>query len=81
MISAKIKELIENRKVSQTKLAKHIGITPGCVSNYLKGRRKPDFATLIKIALYLQVDLNYFVNDDFDEPFSRNSGLPPPQSP
>lgn len=66
MIGKKLKELIKEQKVKQMKLAKYLGISPSRLSNYLSDKREPDLDMLAKMAHYLNVDLNYFSEIDFN---------------
>lgn len=65
MIGKKIKELLKVNNIKQTKLAKHLQISPSRLSNYLSDKREPDIDMLSRIAKYLGTDLNYFSNIKF----------------
>jgi transcriptional regulator with XRE-family HTH domain len=43
------------------KVAKKIGVSKSAFSNYTRNRREPDYATLIKIADYFDVSVDYLL--------------------
>ena len=65
LIGQKLKKLIKIRNVKQIELANELGLSPSRLSNYLTDKREPNLETLIIIAKYFDVDLNYFGNDEF----------------
>lgn len=50
--------------VTQQELADGIGITAPAVNHYVNGRREPDIATLIKLADYFGVSVDYLIGRD-----------------
>ena len=46
----KIKELRQKNNISQTELAKKLGVSQKSISNYEKGLTDPDIKTLMKLA-------------------------------
>ena len=65
MIGKKLKHLLNTTGHKQIDLAKHLGISPSRLSNYLSDKREPDFDMLTEMAYFLGVDLNYFAERDF----------------
>ena len=61
MEKIKIKELREEKHVSQTKLAMDLGLNQNSVSRYENGDRQADYETLIKLADYFNVSLDYLL--------------------
>ena len=61
MNKIKIKELREEKHVSQTKLAIDLGLNQNSVSRYENGDRQADYETLIKLADYFNVSLDYLL--------------------
>lgn len=61
MEKIKIKELREEKHVSQTKLAIDLGLNQNSVSRYENGDRQADYETLIKFADYFNVSLDYLL--------------------
>lgn len=55
----KLKELRKNK--TQNEIAKALGITQRTYSNYEAGNRQPDQDTLIKIADYFNVSVDYLL--------------------
>ena len=57
----RLKELRRKRKISQLKLAMDLNINQNSISRYENGEREADYATLIKIADYFDVTLDYLL--------------------
>lgn len=51
----RIKEVLEEKKVTQTKLAEELGKSFNMVNSYVQNRRQPSISTLYKIAKILNV--------------------------
>ena len=47
--------------LTSSKVAQAIGVSKSTLSNYLRNRRQPDPATLIKIADYFDVSVDYLL--------------------
>jgi transcriptional regulator with XRE-family HTH domain len=47
--------------LSQYELAQALGFSRGQIANYEQGKREPDFATLITLANFFQVSLDYLL--------------------
>ena len=65
MIGKKLKSLLKSTGKRQIDLARHLGISPSRLSNYLSDKREPDFQMLTEMAYFLGVDLNYFAEKNF----------------
>lgn len=65
MIGKKLKGLLSSSGKRQVDLARHLGISPSRLSNYLSDKREPDFEMLTEMAYFLGVDLNYFSSKNF----------------
>lgn len=61
MLSKRLKELREERKLTQAELAEEIGIGRASVSNYEKEERVPDADVIIKLADFLEVTTDYLL--------------------
>ena len=61
MEKIKIKELREEKHISQTKLAIDLGLNQNSVSRYENGERQADYETLIKLADYFNVSVDYLL--------------------
>ena len=65
MIGKKLKAVLKSAGKRQVDLARHLGISPSRLSNYLSDKREPDFEMLTEMAYFLGVDLNYFATKNF----------------
>ena len=61
MMKNRIKELRNERKVTQAILAKHLGVAQNTVSNWENGNRLVDTENLQKIADYFGVTTDYIL--------------------
>ena len=68
MDKKRLKELRKKTGFSQQELAGRLGIAASTVGMYEQGRRKPDYDTLIRIALIFHVTTDYLL------------GLEPPEA-
>lgn len=57
----RLKELREKRKISQLKLAMDLQLNQNAISRYETGVREADYTTLIKIADYFDVSIDYLL--------------------
>jgi len=57
----RLKQLRENRKLSQLKLALDLNMNQNSISRYENGEREADYNTLIKFADYFGVSLDYLL--------------------
>lgn len=57
----RLKELRMQRKISQLKLAFDLNMNQNSISRYENCEREADYATLIKIADYFNVSLDYLL--------------------
>ncbi len=55
----RLKELREKRKISQTRLAIELNMSQNSISRYESGVREADYKTLLAIADYFNVSLDY----------------------
>lgn len=62
MAILKLKELRENEKLTQYSFAKNVGLNAMTYSNYENHKREPTIDTLIRIADYYGVSLDYLCN-------------------
>ena len=60
MIGNKITEARKKLNISQAQLAELLFISPQAVGKWERGESMPDITTLIRLAVILSVDLNYF---------------------
>ena len=57
----RLKELRDRRGISQLKLAMDLGLTQNSVSRYESGAREADYKTLIALADYYGVSVDYIL--------------------
>lgn len=57
----RLKKLRNARKISQLKLAMDIGINQNSISRYETGEREADYKTLIALADYFNVSIDYLL--------------------
>ena len=57
----RLKELRKRRGISQLKLAMDLSMNQNSISRYETGEREADYATLIKLADYFNVSIDYLL--------------------
>ncbi len=57
----RLKELRQDRKVGQVELAKCIGVSKGVISPWENGLREPTMSSLISLAAFFEVSIDYLV--------------------
>lgn len=57
----RLKELREQRNISQLKLAMDLGLNQNAVSRYENGMREADYRTLVRLADYFDVSVDYLL--------------------
>lgn len=57
----RLKELREKRHLSQLKLGMDLSLSQNSISRYETGEREADYATLILIADYFNVSIDYLL--------------------
>lgn len=65
-----IQELRELHGISQTELAKQLGVVRSTICQYEKGNRQPDTATLLKLADFFGVTVDYLLGRKDETPAS-----------
>lgn len=65
--------LLKEQRKTQKSLALDLKITPQAINNYIKKKTEPDIKTLIKIADYFNVSLDYLC----ERPFNNGIGYVP----
>lgn len=72
----RLRELRLRRKISQEEVARHIGITRSAYSHYEINNRQPVYETLIKLAAYFYVSLDYIIGGNQHKAKSEIGGMP-----
>ncbi|MBR2207175.1 MAG: helix-turn-helix transcriptional regulator [Synergistaceae bacterium] len=62
-----LKRLSKEKNVNQSDLARHLELTRQSISLYYSGKITPELDTLVKIAEYFDVSLDYLVTGDRPE--------------
>ena len=57
----RLKELRASRKISQVKLAMDLNLSQNSISRYETGEREADYDTLVSIADYFNVSVDYLL--------------------
>lgn len=61
VLGDRIKSLRESENIQQNEFAKKIGVSNVVLSRYESGERKPDYDTLVTIADYFNVTIDYLL--------------------
>lgn len=61
-----LRELIENKEITQKQLAIELNVATSTIGSYVQGVREPDFHTLKRIAQYFHVTIDYLLNNHID---------------
>lgn len=70
MLGARLKETRINANKTQEQVAKMLGVTRGAYSHFENNRNQPDNATLVKIAEYFDVSIDYLLGRS-DDPYYK----------
>lgn len=62
----RLKELREAKRITQTKLAENLGIKRITYNKYELGQAEPPIKTLVKIADYFNVSIDYLVDREWN---------------
>jgi transcriptional regulator with XRE-family HTH domain len=71
-VGERIREVRKSKRIRQKVLARMVGISPGALTNFEKGRRRISLDWLQKIAEALDTPVSYFLPDEKD----RNRATP-----
>lgn len=72
-LALRIKKLRDEKNISQTELARIIGVSVGAVGNWESGTRRPDFQSLSKLAKYFGVWTDYLLGNADCPNYTPNS--------
>ena len=67
----RLKEIRKKRSITQLKLAMDLNISQNTISRYETGEREADYATLIRLADYFNVSLDYLLKRTDDPTFYK----------
>ena len=68
----RLKELRTSRKISQVKLAMDLNLTQNSISRYENGEREADYDTLVAIADYFNVSVDYLLGRTDNPKIAKN---------
>lgn len=72
MLGERLKELRKEKKLLQKELAYDLNLSQETISLYETNRREPDYTTLIKIADYFNVSVDYLLGrTDIKDPMNK----------
>lgn len=57
----RLKELRRDRKIGQVELSKYLGLSKGIISLWENGLREPSMSSLISLAQFFNVSIDYLV--------------------
>ena len=73
----RIKEIRKAKKITAKELAVFVNVAESTMSLYENGKREPDYKTLLKIAEYLDVSIDYLLGkNDTNEPTIKKIATP-----
>jgi len=61
-----LRELLEDRLITQKNLAEDLNIAPSTLGNYVRNLREPDYETLKRIAGYFDVSIDYLLDYQYE---------------
>lgn len=67
----RLKELRKKYGISQLKLAMDLGLNQNSISRYETGEREADYQTLIKLADYFNISIDYLLERTDDPEFRK----------
>lgn len=65
--AAMLKQLREEKRLSQKDIADYLGITRQAVASYELAKREPDYEVLKKLADYFDVSIDYLLEEPIAE--------------
>lgn len=66
-----LRNLIEERDMTQKELAMQLNIAPSTLGSYVQGVREPDFSTLKSLAEYFDVTIDYLLDHSLNKNHTR----------
>lgn len=64
MFGKRLNEALQNRNITQVELSKELGFTSQAINRWCQNLTQPDIPTLIKIAEYLNVSIDFLVGNE-----------------
>lgn len=63
MFKKRLRELRQEKELTQWQLAEILNLSPSTITMYENGRRLPDISTIINIAKYFNVSVDYLIGN------------------
>ena len=64
MFGENLKFALQNKEITQTRLAQELGISQQAINRWCHGITQPDNDTLVKIAQYLDVSTDFLLGNE-----------------
>mgnify|MGYP000144063095 CR=1 FL=1 len=64
MFGDKLKFILDSKNITQIQLAKELNMTQQAINRWCQNITQPDINTIIKIAKYLDVSIDYLLGND-----------------
>ncbi|MDD6306819.1 MAG: helix-turn-helix transcriptional regulator [Clostridiales bacterium] len=62
-LGERIQALLDEKQITQRELAEKIHVAPNTMNGYIKNRRHPDYATIVRIAQNLDTSSDYLLGN------------------
>jgi transcriptional regulator with XRE-family HTH domain len=72
VFTEKIQILMKAEGITAKKLTENVGLSSSAISEWKKGKAKPSYEAIVKIAQYFNVSTDYLLRDDFETPVSQH---------
>ncbi len=77
IVAKNIAELRQSKGITQLELAERLNYSDKAISKWERGESIPDISVLVEIADFFQVNLDYLIKEQHEEPDSVKSGTGP----
>jgi len=67
-----IKELMDSKSISAYELSRETGVSESTIGRIVKGKSKPNKSTLLSIASFMKVPIDYLKTGDKDHLYQEN---------
>lgn len=72
----RIKEIRKQKKITAKEIADYVNVAESTMSLYENGKREPDYNTLLKIAEFLNVSIDFLFGNDNDQKKKKGIKIP-----
>lgn len=74
MFGNKLKKILDKKNISQKKMAEDLKISQNSITNWIKNKSKPTKENINKISEYLNIDIEYWEEDEKEKIKNINYG-------